>query len=163
MRYEISHKGKRPKLNDPANWMDLSYFFYLPFTNIFISKDNFHIDNIDYFIQTGQLFISGKNMKQELSSLVAYYSAKEKTPSQSLFQLICFPPIEGDFLASELYDQFYPDWREHARNPIEITPELNQAVNSQLNIPYKDPDGTLRKPMVFERNNISEDWLRFEK
>ena len=102
-------------------------------------------------------------MKKELSSLVVYYSVIENSPSQNLLQLIHYPPIEGDFLASELYDQFYPDWRKHACNPIEITPESSQAINSQLGIIYKDQDGILIKPMVHERNNIPENWLRFEK
>jgi hypothetical protein len=163
MRYEIGRKGKRPKLSDSANWIDFSYFFYLPFTNIFISKDNLHIDNIEYFIKKDQCFINGEDMKNDLKDLIGYYSKKSEAASQNLLQLIHYPPLEGDYLASKLYDQFYPSWREHARNPIKIAPELEQIINSQLDSPYKNSDGKIIKSMIHEKNNIPASWLRFEK
>ena len=65
------------------------------------------------------------------------------------------------FLVSKLYDQFHPGWREHAGNPIEVTSELSESINSQLDIDYKNLNGELVKPTIHERNDIPASWVRF--
>lgn len=134
---------------------------YLPFTQIFISNDKLHKTNYSYFINNDQLFVDSDIMKKDLEQLVAYYRAKSGAPSQNLIELIKYPPLEGDFLVSKLYDQFHPGWREHARNPIEVTSELSESINSQLDIDYKNLNGELVKPTIHERNDIPASWLRF--
>jgi hypothetical protein len=44
-----------------------------------------------------------------------------------------FPPLEGDFLVSRIYDALWPRWREMANEPpVEITPERNEALMKKL-------------------------------
>jgi hypothetical protein len=47
-------------------------------------------------------------------------------------QYAAYPPLEGEYLTTTLFDRFEPGWREHARNPIKLTPEISEAVMENL-------------------------------
>ncbi|PWU19988.1 MAG: hypothetical protein C5B49_04970 [Bdellovibrio sp.] len=52
--------------------IDIVYFHYLPFVQIFCSGDKFHRDHFHYFAREDQRFIWGPNLKEDLKQIVAY-------------------------------------------------------------------------------------------
>jgi hypothetical protein len=121
---------------DPArtsNRNDMAYLFYLPFCNVFTSFDRLHAAIAPLFMDEDQAFVAGQELKGDLAKLDAHYrTLPEDVRATGAMQYAAYPPLEGDFLTSRLYDQFEPGWREHARNPIKITPEINKKVMDHL-------------------------------
>jgi hypothetical protein len=116
-----------------SNRNDMAYLFYLPFCRVFTSFDRLHASIAPLFMGDDQAFVPGQLLKADLAKLNDYYRAlPDGVRAQGAMQYAAYPPLEGEFLASALYDRFEPGWREHARNPIKLTPEGNQAVMENL-------------------------------
>jgi len=138
-----------------SNWMDLAYLFYLPFTEFFISGDyRFHEKIVPLFMKDCQCFIRADQMKKDLKKLVEYYQNHPERNSISLIELVQYPPIEGDFLISSIYDKVNPGWREHAKNPIIITHELSQRINADLYPTLKTVEEKITKGLSVSAENI---------
>src|SRR5262249_26077019 len=85
------------------------------------------------FMGEDQTFLPGQLLKDDLAKLNAYYQAlPEEVRATGAMQYAAYPPLEGEYLTSALYDRFEPGWREHARNPIKLTPEISEAVMENL-------------------------------
>jgi hypothetical protein len=113
--------------------IDLAYVYYLPFCNIFVSDDNFHRRVAPHFLGDRQQFIRGRDLKADLAKLDQYYSnLPDKVRERGTFSLASHPPIEGDFLTSQLWDTFLPDWREYAREQdakrVESLPRVDEKL-----------------------------------
>ncbi|MET4071538.1 hypothetical protein ABID58_006352 [Bradyrhizobium sp. S3.2.6] len=116
-----------------SNRNDMAYLFYLPFCRVFTSFDRLHASIAPLFMGEDQTFVPGQQLKDDLAKLNAYYLAlPEEVRATGAMQYAAYPPLEGDYLTSRLYDQFEPGWREHARNPIKLTPEINKKVMEHL-------------------------------
>ncbi|WP_208454358.1 hypothetical protein [Methyloligella sp. GL2] len=87
-----------------SNKIDLSYLYYLPFAQIFVSNDKLHRRVSPLFLQPEQLFIGGQELKDDLKALDAYYS---KLPgnelAQGLFHVAARPPNDDLFLTTRLW------------------------------------------------------------
>jgi hypothetical protein len=116
-----------------SNRNDMAYLFYLPFCRVFTSFDRLHASVAPLFMGDDQAFVPGQLLKDDLAELNAYYRGlPEEVRASGAMQYAAYPPLEGEYLTSKLYDRFEPGWREHARNPIKITPEINKAVMENL-------------------------------
>ncbi|MDQ7062505.1 MAG: hypothetical protein Q9M43_15875 [Sulfurimonas sp.] len=96
----------------PSNKIDMTYLYYLPFCNIFISGDKLHKRTAHYFMKKNQEFIWAPDLKNDLLLLNKHY---EKLPlkikEQGLFSFATYPPEEDIFLTTRLWDKFLPRWR----------------------------------------------------
>ncbi len=116
-----------------SNRNDMAYLFYLPFCRVFTSFDRLHASIAPLFMGEDQTFVPGQQLKDDLAKLNVYYLAlPEEVRASGAMQYAAYPPLEGDYLTSRLYDQFEPGWREHVRNPIKPTPEINKKVMEHL-------------------------------
>jgi hypothetical protein len=116
-----------------SNRNDMAYLFYLPFCRVFTSFDRLHASIAPLFMGEDQTFVPGQLLKDDLAKLNAYYRAlPEEVRASGAMQYAAYPPLEGEYLTSGLYDRFEPGWREHARNPIKLTPEISEAVMENL-------------------------------
>jgi hypothetical protein len=89
-------------------------------------------------IAESQRFVDGDDLKRDMARLNAYYeSLPAETKAKGTMHYAGYPPLEGDFLTGQLWDQFHPDWRHHAADRIEVTPERNTAIMAQLK-PFLD-------------------------
>jgi hypothetical protein len=134
-----------------SNWIDLAYLYYFPFTQVFISADRLHEKIAPLFIKDSkQLFLKAEGLKKDLKKLVNYYYGNHpEIDSVNLGQLPEYPPLEGSFLTSDIYDKIRPGWCQFAKNPIEITPELNEEIMHQFN------------PILETiKENISKGWFK---
>lgn len=141
-----------------SNWIDLSYLYYLPFAEIFISKDRrFHERIVPlFFTSSNQLFICADKMKEDLKKLADYYTVHPKLGSLNLYELVDYPPVEGNFFISSIYDKISPGWREFAKDPIRVTPELNQEVGSVLNPILKTVEKKISEGLFVPAVNADE-------
>lgn len=116
--------------NRPTNRIDLVYLYYLPFTEIFISGDAIQRKIAELFIDNNnQEVIDSNSIKPDLTALVNYYLNDPELETKGLFRLAEYPPLEGNFEICRIYDKFCKGWRNHAANPVPITPELQEHIN----------------------------------
>lgn len=98
----------------PSNKVDIAYLYYLPFCMVFTSNDNLHARTVPLFMGEDQVFIRGNNLKTDLANLDAHYSAlPDEVKARGVMSFAHYPPTEGDFLTSRLWDKFMnPVWRD---------------------------------------------------
>lgn len=101
------HVAVDKKLISPdrsSNRVDIAYLYYLPFCMAFVSNDKLHKRCAPLFLADNQLFIDGENLKRDLASLDAYYSAlPEEQREQGLFRLAAYPPDDDKFLTTQIW------------------------------------------------------------
>jgi hypothetical protein len=127
--------------------MDISYLYYLPFCNLFVSSDKLHRRSAPLFMREDQRFVWGQDLKANLKQIAEHYMSKsEEERERGLFELAPAPPSEAEGLVAELYDQYGGEnWRDRRnRPPIDQTrhPEVMQALQRMSEAPTEpdDPD-----------------------
>ncbi len=141
-----------------TNRIDLTYVYYLPFTEVFISGDKLHKKIVPLFLNADrQTFIDREDIKTDLKALTNHYHNHPELETEGLIRLAQYPPLEGNFKICNIYDRFCPDWRAHAANPIPITPALEEAIVKLLDHAQNNKSNLSpalleeRAPMIFER------------
>lgn len=125
----------------PTNRIDMSYLYYLPFCMVFTSRDKLHQRTAPLFLDEGQIFLHGDQLKADLGKLDEYYAQlPDEVKQRGVMSFAHYPPIKGDFLISKLWDKLMrPDWRETAAQPKEprskeedakIIAEIDQITNA---------------------------------
>jgi hypothetical protein len=90
-----------------SNRTDMAYFYYLPFAMMFVSNDNLHKRTAPLFLNVKQHFVSGDELKADLQTLDAYYSAlPEDEKAQGLFRIASTPPNDDAFLTTRIWKRF---------------------------------------------------------
>ncbi len=99
-----------------SNRVDIAYLYYLPFCHIFVSSDRLHRRCTDLFLRPNQEFVWGPDLKQDLSRLNAHYSELPvATKEEGVMSFAHYPPTEGEYLVSTLWDRYLPSWRNRGR------------------------------------------------
>jgi hypothetical protein len=143
----------------PTNKIDIAYLYYLPFCMAFTSRDNLHERTAPLFLDAGQVFIRGDDLKADLTKLDIHYSQlSEEEKLRGVMSFAHYPPVEGEFLVSTLWDKLMrPDWREGPSRQHElefeednakIIAEMNELADSPRSSeqefdPSKEPDAVL--------------------
>jgi hypothetical protein len=130
-----------------SNRVDMAYLYYLPFCNVFTSKDNLHARVAPLFMTPDQTFLWAIDLKEDLRRLDNYYSAfPESIKSQGITQFASLPPPDGGFRTSQLWDKYLPNWRnpsppisEESEAKFEI---LRKAVSRAVDAKAK-PDSSM--------------------
>ncbi|MFQ5852192.1 MAG: hypothetical protein ACE5JU_16615 [Candidatus Binatia bacterium] len=117
----------------PSNKIDLAYLYYLPFSMVFASNDKLHARVVPLFLREDQEFVNGVDLKADLKKLDEYYSQlPEEVRRQGVTKFASWPPFEGDFLVTRLFDRFLPRWREIAKKPMKISKEVEAELIERL-------------------------------
>jgi hypothetical protein len=121
----------------PTHKVDIAYLYYLPFCMVFASNDRLHERVVPLFLSGRQVFLRGSELKSDLAKLDEYYSAMpEEVKQQGIIKFAFYPPVEGDFLVSRLWDRFMVrDWRDRARQKpqeIQISKEAQENLIEEL-------------------------------
>lgn len=112
-----------------SNRIDISYLFYLPFTEIFISSDKLHKKCAPLFLSKNQQFIWGKDLKDDLQKLDSHYKTlPEHIKSQSLMKFAEEPPVLGNYLTSKIWDEYGLRHDE----PIELSHDQEEDIVEQF-------------------------------
>lgn len=97
----------------PSNRVDIGYLFYLPFSMAFVSSDKLHRRCAPLFLRSNQQFIWGPELKEGLDKINKHYlSLPDNEKEKGVMSFAGYPPKDGDFLISEIWDRHFPNWRE---------------------------------------------------
>jgi hypothetical protein len=120
----------------PSNKIDIAYLYYLPFCMVFTSRDRLHERTSQLFMDDGQVFVRGDDLKADLAKLDAHYSLlPDEEKLRGVMSFAHYPPVEGDFLVSKLWDKLMnPEWREWAvRPPMVRSKESDARIIAEMN------------------------------
>jgi hypothetical protein len=62
-----------------TNWIDLEYLYYLPFCNIFVSRDQMHVDLVSPLLTNEQRFIHGDELKRGLGRMANWWEGMSES------------------------------------------------------------------------------------
>ena len=113
----------------PSNMIDIAYLYYLPFCMVFTSNDKLHIKTASLFMEQGQIFIQGQDLKSSLKELDEYYSKlPNEIRNQGVMKFAVYPPEEMNTLVVNLWDKLLPIWRKHSKekNKRPIVPKESE-------------------------------------
>ncbi|MDD3303115.1 MAG: hypothetical protein PHN31_06180 [Candidatus Gracilibacteria bacterium] len=114
--------------------IDLAYLYYLPFCNIFTSNDKFHIHIVPLFLEDNQTFISGEDLKADLSNINLYYSLfPEEVKNTGITTFALFPPTNKEFILTTMWDKYMSDkWRDMEKGHNIGNMNSNFSENKEL-------------------------------
>lgn len=96
----------------PSNKIDISYLYYLPFADFFVSGDKLHRTAAPLFMDERQRFVWGQDLKTDLAALNSYFATlPDEEKAKGLFTLASKPPTDHNGLIADLWDARMPGWR----------------------------------------------------
>jgi hypothetical protein len=102
----------------PTNRIDIEYFKYLPFTEVFSSGDQLHANLFPVFAHRRQSFISAVDLKAALREMADHYDAlSDDEKKLGTMTYADYPPAKMDNAITKLFDQRFPTWRGGANMP----------------------------------------------
>jgi len=104
----------------PSNRVDIGYLFYLPFSMLFVSSDKLHQKCAPLFLRHDQQFVWGPELKAGLKNINQYYmNYSDEQKERGIMSFSSNPPVEGDFLVSQIWDRHFNGWRN--RKDIDLS------------------------------------------
>ncbi len=101
-----------------TNRIDVEYFKYLPFTEVFSSGDQLHATLFPVFSRGDQRFIARNDLKTALREMADYYDRlPEDEKKHGSMTYADYPPAKMDNAITKLFDDRFPNWREGANLP----------------------------------------------
>jgi len=80
---------------------------------VFVSSDKLHRKCAPLFLRSNQQFIWGPELKEGLDKINKHYlSLPDNEKEKEVMSFAGYPPKDGDFLISEIWDRHFPNWRE---------------------------------------------------
>ena len=118
----------------PSNRTDIAYLFYLPFCMAFLSSDKLHRRCAPLFLRHDQQFIWGPELKDDLTKINSLYlSLSEAERERGVMSFAGYPPKEGDFLVSRIWDRHFQNWRGRKHVDISETKIDNSKLVEEIN------------------------------
>lgn len=94
-----------------TNRIDCEYIYYLPFCNIFSSRDNFHKSFATIFMDKNQMFIDGDDLKADLQSIVEQLERENnKLNIDWNIQFSIEPPKNENSFTYRMWKNYLPSW-----------------------------------------------------
>lgn len=116
-----------------SHQIDLAYLYYLPFCAVFSSRDNFHVQVAPLFMNPAQQFVHGDDLKADLKRLDdLYLQLPPETREKGLYSFAQFPPDDGSYLTSRLWDAYLPDWRKGSKNLVNVPQQIKDALKELI-------------------------------
>jgi hypothetical protein len=102
---------------------------------VFTSNDKLHQRVAPLFMRKDQIFVPGTELKADLAKLNEHYSAlPEDVKQEGVMSFAFYPPVDGDFLTSRLWDRFMArEWRKRAVEPrVNLSPEMEKKIIADM-------------------------------
>lgn len=120
--------------------IDIEYLFYLPFTRVFASNDNFHERIIPYLIQPNQKFITGKELKEDLKLVADKWKLLTDIEKLEWHKIHGNKPTSETPLSYEFYNKYFVSQQSNI-NPISDNIDFME-IRRQININDPCPCGS---------------------
>lgn len=115
-------------------FIDLEYLYYLPFCNIFSSRDHFHKDFGVNFLFEDQTFIDGDELKADLGNIILKLENEDgelKIDWDENFHLE--PPDDKDSFTYKMWRKYLPSWHPGWFYRKSAYPQKDEKLSSELN------------------------------
>lgn len=131
----------------PTNRIDCEYLYYLPFCNIFSSRDNFHKSFAPLFLAEDQIFIDGDELKADLKSIIELLEKEDNELNIDWnVQFSLEPPDDENSFTYKMWKKYFPSWApgwfykksEYPKKDEKISNELNERIKTLEEIEF-DP------------------------
>lgn len=159
----------------PSNRVDIGYLFYLPFSMAFVSSDKLHKRCAPLFLRSNQHFFWGPELKDGLRELNEHYGKlPDNEKEKGVISFAGYPPKEGNFLVSKIWDSYFPGWRD--RKEVDLSDknikhdkllkhlkkfqEAPTLSKEEVDFDYSDVDSISLKRMVKKRKGS---WFQVPK
>ncbi len=137
----------------PSNRTDIAYLFYLPFCMVFVSWDKLHRRCAPLFLRGDQQFIWGPELKADLTKINSLYlGLPEAEKERGVMSFAGYPPKEGDFLVSKIWDRHFPNWRDRKHVDVTKTKIDNSKLVEEIN-KMKDAPALMPTEVDFDPSN----------
>src|SRR3546814_2838615 len=73
----------------PSNKIDISYLYYLPFADFFVSGDKLHRTAAPLFMDTRQRFVWGPDLKADLAARSEEHTSELQSLMRSSYAVFC--------------------------------------------------------------------------
>jgi hypothetical protein len=94
-----------------TNRIDSEYLYYLPFCNIFSSRDKFHKDLAPFLLTDDQTFIDGDDLKADLNFIIGLLEKEdEELKLEWTTNFSLEPPNDEKCLAYRMWKKYLPSW-----------------------------------------------------
>ncbi len=101
-----------------TNRIDIEYFKYLPFTQVFASADKLHATLFPVFAHPNQHFVAGLELKSALREMADYYDTlSEQEKKLGSMSYADYPPAHLDNAVNRIFDSRFQGWRNGANAP----------------------------------------------
>lgn len=120
------------KVSDKA-FIDLQYLYYLPFCNIFSSRDNFHKDFGVNFLFEDQTFIDGDELKADLVNIIQRLESEDgelKFDWDENFFLE--PPDDEKSITFGMWKKYIPSWHPFWFYKKSDYPQKDEKYSTEL-------------------------------
>lgn len=154
----------------PSNKIDMSYLYYLPFCNVFISGDKLHRKTAGLFMTKNQKFIWAPDLKADLKKLNQYYDRLPQEQKElGLFAIASNPPTDEKFLTTNLWDEYLPAWRKNiekekpSTNKISIDELKKHAEAQQADVEGFDEESIEHMTLKRSVSKTKGSWYQLPK
>lgn len=121
-----------------TNLIDQQYLHYLPFCNIFSSRDNFHKSFGKAFVDTDQTFIDGDELKKDLKETVDLLEKEDEELNLDWSASFAIePPNNPESFTYKMWKKYLSDWspswfyrKEEKKEPTKISLEFKDRLSS---------------------------------
>lgn len=116
-----------------SNKIDITYLFYLPFCRFFVSNDKLHKRSAELFLNAGQEFVDGSELKMDLNAICGHYtSLAEEIEAEGMFRVAKSPPLGPESLSTKLWQRasFGENERTRAFDPATSVETAKAAKNA---------------------------------
>lgn len=137
-----------------TNRVDLEYAYYFPFCMAFGSNDKFHESISPYFLKPNQSFISGQELKSDLSAIYDKWNVlDEKGRSEWRLQFGSAPPRNPESISSMLWQKYMSSKKDQG----DIASNLSEEQNKKLAAFIRSKiDGEIGSPTSKDNFNSDE-------
>ncbi len=113
--------------------LDMQYFYYLPFCQIFSSDDKEMIRLFPFFQRPDQKFIDKANLQKDLKNLSDYFASLSEEESKTFYEEYDFyPPDLKDSFTVQMWGKFMSPRQKHADKRLRRSPEEKADIIDQF-------------------------------
>ncbi len=148
----------------PSNKIDISYLYYLPFCDIFTSKDGLHRRIAPLFMEQGQSFIWAEDLKASLQAIDQEFSKlPEEVKIQGVYRIASYPPDNITTVVSDMWDKYCGLWRKHKSKKAEEEPRDPEKDKELIDLLNKQQKNSIPVPQNFNPGTNEPDHIMFTR
>jgi len=121
-------RGKKSKAH-----LDMQYFFYLPFCQVFSSDDKEVVQMFPFFQRPDQIFVTKIDLQKDLKNLSTYFSGLSEDESKDFYdEYGCYPPDLEDSFTVNMWKKFMRPRENQAGKRSRPSPGAEAEIKAQL-------------------------------